>query len=80
MICHWWRWFSFLVGVVNCRSLTSLRSGRDDKVVAMVQVCGWCSEPQIPPLRFAPVGMTKVSNKCQWACCWQDKLTGSEPR
>jgi hypothetical protein len=40
---------------------TSLRSGRDDKGEggASIRIRCWLRELQIPPLRFAPVGMTK---------------------
>jgi hypothetical protein len=41
---------------------TSLRFGRDDKVrvVAFVWIGYWWREPQVPPLRYASVGMTRL--------------------
>jgi hypothetical protein len=39
---------------------TTLRSGRDDKGEGSDSICisCWMSQQQVPPLRFAPVGMT----------------------
>jgi hypothetical protein len=48
----------------NSRSLTSLRSGRDDKGESGASICHsllGAREQQVPPLRFAPVGMTLLS-------------------
>jgi hypothetical protein len=46
---------------------TALRSGRDDNFVAagvkgravlFIECRGWMGKQQVPPLRYAPVGMT----------------------
>ena len=46
---------------------TSLRSGRDDKGVADVEIgLGGGAEPQISPLRYASVEMTKGCGRGDW--------------
>ena len=48
---------------------TALRSGRDDKGSAVAQVgvvSGRGNKPQVPPLRFAPVGMTRGVLWLRW--------------
>ena len=59
---------------------TSLRFGRDDKGRGVTQVgvvAGWAfektfqeraAEPQVPPLRFAPVGMTILLRGANYCC------------
>jgi hypothetical protein len=50
----------------NSRSLTSLRFGRDDKGEGGASIGDWfvgSTEQQVPPLRYASVGMTIL-----WSC------------